>query len=64
LGIKGGISAIYTLDDMGEDTLEPIFFIDTNEIPPEDRYHKAEYEPLAKALRFTGEPRWYLKLIC
>jgi hypothetical protein len=49
---------------MGEDTLEPIFLIDTNEILPEDRYHRAEYEPLAKALRFTGEPRWYLKLIC
>jgi hypothetical protein len=64
-GIEGGVSAAHMrLDDTGEHTEEPIFFVDSNQVVPGDRYSEEEWLPLAQALRFTGKQRWYLELIC
>ncbi|KAJ7291255.1 hypothetical protein C8J57DRAFT_1491753 [Mycena rebaudengoi] len=62
-GLRGGVSPMHTLNEKGEASAESIFHLDSNEIVPEDRYTREEWEPLSKALQFT-EPKWYLKLIC
>jgi len=63
-GLEGGVIPVHTLDEKGEDTPRSIFFFDSNDVVPQERYTKEDWEPIAKVLQLTGEPRWYLKLIC
>jgi len=63
-GLEGGVKSVHTLDEEGNPSREAIFFFDSNDVVPEERYIQEEWEPLAEALQITEEPRWYLKLIC
>ncbi|KAJ7815490.1 hypothetical protein B0H14DRAFT_2603378 [Mycena olivaceomarginata] len=50
--IEGGPSAAHVIDEG----------VEGRHTPASERYTKEEWRPLAEALRFTGEPSWYLEL--
>ncbi|KAJ7669268.1 hypothetical protein DFH06DRAFT_1468896 [Mycena polygramma] len=63
-GVEGGVTYVYTLDEHGNERKTMIFFFETNEIVPDDRCTPEEWGVLARALKISGQPTWYLQLIC
>ncbi|KAJ7442503.1 hypothetical protein B0H11DRAFT_2251394 [Mycena galericulata] len=54
---EGGVTPVHTLDEHGKPNPQTMFFFETNDIIPEDRSTREEWEPLAKALQIIGEPK-------
>ncbi|KAJ7709543.1 hypothetical protein B0H17DRAFT_1190746 [Mycena rosella] len=61
-GLEGGVAAVHILEG-GQHLAGSMFWFDSNDVIPEQRYTKKEWAPLAEALQLTEEPKWYLKLI-
>ena len=62
-GLEGGVKGAHILNEDGMHFIREMFWFDSNDVVPEQRYTKEQWAPLAEALQLTGEPRWYLNLI-
>ncbi|KAF7292952.1 hypothetical protein MIND_01194400 [Mycena indigotica] len=62
LGITGGMTVVYILNPKDDTTyaLDRLFWIDSNQTMPEDRYDEEQIQRIAQQLHFEGPPKWYL----